>query len=208
MLKSAVSVSVLLHGFAFAMLYLCPEGLYIGAQKGNAGAISVEIQETSEHFALSVPKKSTNKPATIKSTRKLKLKSAGGNLSPKRSAPRKTLLTSARPKGPGFDLRNLKSNLSPAMQKFFYQLRQDIERNKRYPKKAKRFRHRGEVAVRFSVTRSGKIVNVTLENPSPFETLNRSAQKAVLSLQEKSYPLPVEVLSRQIQVILPIRYSL
>lgn len=207
MLKIALSLSVFLHGFVFAMLYLCPEGLYVGAQKGGSGSVAVEIYESRTQFTPPTRVKSKSRVVETKSVKKTASKKIKVAKEPSKSI-RKTPLTNFKAKGAGFDLRNLKSNLSPAMQKFFYQLRRDIEQNKRYPKKAKRFRQRGEVAVKFSVTKEGKIVNVVVEKPSPYETLNNSARSAVQALMENSYPLPVEVSSSQIQVILPIRYSL
>ena len=207
MLKLALSFSVFLHGFVFAMLYLCPEGLYVGAQKGGAGTVAVELFEAKQRFTPPARIQSKSQTVKTKSVKKPKTKTVKVAKSSSHAV-RKTPLTNSRPKGAGFDLRNLKSNLSPAMQKFFYQLRRDIESNKRYPKKAKRFRHRGEVAVKFSVTKDGQIVDVVVEKPSPYETLNSSAKSAVLALQDNSYPLPVEISSSQIQVILPIRYSL
>ena len=52
------------------------------------------------------------------------------------------------------------------MQKFFYHLRLDIEKNKQYPKKAKRFRQSGKVHVAFEISKSGEILNIQLKNVS------------------------------------------
>ncbi len=205
MLKVAVSLSALVHGLLFTMLYLCPEGVLVGAQKGGADSVFVEIQKKSLPPAPVRGKTKLSTPRSIKKTNRI-FKSV--KVTQKPVVAKKTLLTSPRPKGSGFDLRNLQSHLSPAMQKFLLQLRKDIEKNKHYPKKAKRFRQRGEVAIKFSVTRAGQVVDVVVDTPSPFQTLNASARKAVLSLKENRYPLPVEVTSSQIQVILPIRYNL
>lgn len=210
MLKVALSFSVVLHGVIFTMLYFCPEGWQVGAIKGGDSSVAVEFMPTSQSESNPSPSLTKRMTSVKKVTPEKKLVRVI-KASPKaieNTVPRKTLLTSTAGMGEGFDLRNLKSNLTPAMQKFFYQLRMDIEKNKRYPKKAKRFRHRGEVAVKFAISKQGKISNVQLEKPSPYETLNQSAQNTVNSILSNNYPLPAEVSASQIQVILPIRYSL
>lgn len=107
----------------------------------------------------------------------------------------------------GFDLRNIKGNLSPELQAFFNSLRADIERRKPYPKMAKRLRQTGEVILRFEISRDGKIKNVIVDEPSRYRSLNEAAQKLISNLKG-SYPLPSTIQANAISIRLPVNYSL
>ena len=201
--------SFFIHIFLLAMLYFCPPGVKVGLLQGDLLTIETiyqspnpESQQPHElgHSFISQDKPSKTLPAPTKKVLN-EAQTQNKNF-------RKTLLTSSNPQKVGFDLRNVTSNLSPAMKSFFFQLRMDIERNKTYPQKAKRFRQSGQVQVAFEIDSLGNILNIRIEKKSPYTTLNRSAIDLLATLQTKKYPLPSEVEKSGISVVLPINYNL
>jgi TonB family protein len=206
MLFRFLTLSLGLHLLFVGMLLLCPVGIQVGAIRGQGVIVEVVSRSATDPPAQTVRPKLSDS-AQIPATKTDALAGA----QPVSSTPspiRQTLLTDKEPQGPGFDLRNLKSDLSPEMQKYFQTLRAAIEQHKSYPSLAKRFKQMGQVAVRFEILKSGEILNVQLANPSAHASLNESALSAVKKMASQKFPLPEGVDAQGIAVILPINFRL
>lgn len=86
-------------------------------------------------------------------------------------------------------------------------LRARIEQRKQYPMQAKRLGQSGVVEVSFTVTQRGHIIRPRVTRASPFQRLNDSALEVVANLGTFD-PLPAEFGQEELEVTLPIRYSL
>lgn len=81
-----------------------------------------------------------------------------------------------------------------------------ISKNKHYPRKARKLRHSGTVAVKFRVNQHGKFEHVHLEKGCNHDSLNKAAIKLIKKLGQFK-PLP-ENLGMSQEFIVPIRYRL
>ncbi|MEO0335900.1 MAG: TonB family protein [Pseudomonadota bacterium] len=217
--------SLCLHLVLFALLSsgFGEKALLMSSIKGSpdAGSVMFDVlkapEEHSQEPTPEIKKDLTVQDSDVAVASKKNVKPALA-LKPKKAQPQREEKTkslaesssSSRPgsSGPlGFDLQNIKGNLSPELQKYFTKLRMDIERRKKYPKLAKRLRQSGRVVLKFEIGKSGKIVNVFIEEPSPYKSLNDSARKLLSNLKGE-YPLPSAIKSDRIEVKLPVSYKL
>lgn len=82
-----------------------------------------------------------------------------------------------------------------------------LERQKRYPRKARRKRQEATVTVRVSIKRDGYVDSYKLEHASQFEALN----KEVLAMVKRAEPLPPppkEMIGETIEFVVPVVFSL
>lgn len=83
----------------------------------------------------------------------------------------------------------------------------EISRNKQYPVLARRLKQEGNVGVRFTVNKDGRIFNIQIENPSGFPLLDEAALNAI----GKSSPvsgIPIELGKESLTLSLNIVFSL
>jgi TonB family protein len=93
-----------------------------------------------------------------------------------------------------------------ARSRYLYELKLFFDQRKRYPSQARDLGQSGEVIVAFEILKDGKIQNVSLHTPSPFERLNRAA--LTLVQEAGSFKaLPTE-LGDKWPLTVPIRYEL
>lgn len=90
---------------------------------------------------------------------------------------------------------------------FQAELRAKIDQNKSYPSMSKRLGQQGEVVVAFTVLKDGSITNLRVDSASRFDLLNKSAEEAVKKVK-KFKPIPKELGLAQMDLRIPIRYSL
>jgi protein TonB len=86
-------------------------------------------------------------------------------------------------------------------------LRQAIETNKGYPRRAVRLRQEGEVVVGFTIRRDGVIDELHIIESSGSTLLDKSA-RATVEKTSGQLPFPEELERRQWQFTIPINYSL
>ena len=93
-----------------------------------------------------------------------------------------------------------KALAAASKRKFFAKLRARIERGKRYPPMAKRRGLQGTVKVRFTVTASGNVRNITLSGSSLFFSSARKAVKQAFPIDTRgakvTFPLTVTLTLR------------
>jgi len=91
--------------------------------------------------------------------------------------------------------------------KFLRTISMHLERLKRYPREAVIRHEQGIVLLRFLLARDGSVLGAELERSSGHEALDRE----VLALIRRAEPLPAfppELTQRQLQLILPVPFSL
>jgi TonB family protein len=92
-------------------------------------------------------------------------------------------------------------------ERYLYELRLAIDREKKYPLAAKEMQQEGRVEVSFKIAVSGKFEAIQLVGLSPYERLNTAALKLVQGIAEFR-PLPEEISGEPLLVKLPIDYVL
>ena len=86
-------------------------------------------------------------------------------------------------------------------------MRDEIIKNRRYPRIAKRLRKSGIVNIAFDIEYPGRVSNLKLIKKVDFEPLNESALDSVSSLE--NFPqMPVELSTKKIKVNIPISFEL
>jgi TonB family protein len=79
-----------------------------------------------------------------------------------------------------------------------------IHQTKRYPREAQFNEQEGTVMLRIEVSADGILLSSEVENPCPFESLNRAALEAVRSVGR----LPPVPLRKAVKLHIPIRFQL
>ena len=85
------------------------------------------------------------------------------------------------------------------------ELRSRIEENKYYPSLSKRLGQKGEVVVAFTLLEDGHIVNIRIDNPSRYESLNESALDAVKKVHTFK-PIPKELGETRMDIKVPLKF--
>ncbi len=87
--------------------------------------------------------------------------------------------------------------------RFLSNIRAKINKNKSYPKIAKRRGMQGSVKVRFTILRSGKVGSISVSGPKVFHTSAKSAVKRAFPINTKNVPISLPQ-----SVNLTLRYQL
>ena len=82
-----------------------------------------------------------------------------------------------------------------------------IEKNKNYPKTAKRLNQTGKVHVTFMITKDGKIKNCKILKGSEFESLDQAALEILLNIANFE-PIPNELNKESWEITVPIVYQI
>lgn len=92
------------------------------------------------------------------------------------------------------------------MESYLQAIRQRIERNKKYPERARKRRIQGRVAVRFKINPDGSVECATVIKGSRYDTLDRAAIRAVES--SSPFPLPPRPHHRGVTLEVAIMFEL
>lgn len=92
--------------------------------------------------------------------------------------------------------RALGDNISANYQSYIDKLRREIERHKRYPRKARNTHTQGNVLVSFTLTSTGEITKVRIAKSSKHTQLDQAALTAIT--KSRSVGIPPEGLKKQI----------
>ena len=103
--------------------------------------------------------------------------------------------------------QKLKQTLAKQAEKTYYDtIYEVISENKRYPKRARRYKKEGSVKVNFMVLRDGSITNFQLIKLSKHKSLNKAVKKLFEKL--RSFPKPPSNLSFPLELSIMINYKL
>jgi protein TonB len=86
-------------------------------------------------------------------------------------------------------------------------LRESIERNKGYPRRAVRMRQEGEVVVGFTIHRNGDIESLRIVESSGSRLLDKAAHRAVEKISGK-LPFPEKLERERWEFTIPIKFAL
>ncbi|MGB0455069.1 MAG: energy transducer TonB [Bacteriovoracaceae bacterium] len=100
-----------------------------------------------------------------------------------------------------------KSGTHSLLAKYLSQVRQVVDRMKKYPKPARRLKHQGRVKVEIVIDRSGNIVSNTIVKRSYSIFLNRATQDIFVNLKKLEAP-PKELAGEPLTVTIPVLYEL
>jgi len=90
---------------------------------------------------------------------------------------------------------------------YLKEIRQLIEFNKYYPRRAKRMHQTGVVEIEFMILKNGKISNITVLKRCRYKILNRAAKKTLEKIGSFK-PLPDAFKSNSLTLRVPINYIL
>lgn len=153
----------------------------------------LRLQRASDH---PTPRASLNK-TTFKEKKIISTSVSSENVTPNES-PIST--TSAIPQSGG----SLKGKFTELNQ-YKEELRAMIEKNKYYPAMSRRLGQTGTVVVAFTLLKDGHIIDVRIDRPSRFESLNNSALDAVKKV-ERFRPIPEELGETKMDIKVPLKF--
>ncbi|WP_320036043.1 energy transducer TonB [Halarcobacter sp.] len=90
---------------------------------------------------------------------------------------------------------------------YLSKLRDLIEKNKTYPKRAKRLKQEGKVLISFEILKDGTIKKINLKDPSRFKRLNNAALDLLKKIN-RFQPIPKELEKSSWIIDIPISYSI
>jgi protein TonB len=90
---------------------------------------------------------------------------------------------------------------------YLSELRNFIERHKSYPPQARTLGHEGQAEIRFSILSDGTLASIELMKSSGSSILDQAALSLLQRVQKLS-PIPAELKLSQLDLVLPIQYSL
>ncbi len=91
--------------------------------------------------------------------------------------------------------------------KYKAKVRQAIEDNKHYPRKARRLRQQGTVTLAFTIRRDGSIENLRIIQSAGYHSLDQAALKAIEKINGK-FPIPDDLHRESWDFRVPMKYSL
>lgn len=94
-----------------------------------------------------------------------------------------------------------------ARDRYLAEVRALMERQKRYPTRAKMMRQEGRVEIAFTVSASGAISDIELVKPSPNSALNQATLE-ILSKIARFKPIPSELRLSSLRLTVPVEYHL
>ncbi|XOB62711.1 energy transducer TonB [Campylobacterota bacterium DY0563] len=90
---------------------------------------------------------------------------------------------------------------------YLSKLRALIEKNKSYPKRAKRLKQEGKVLISFEILKDGTIKKINLKDPSRFKRLNNAALDLLKKIN-RFQPIPKELEKSSWIIDIPISYNI
>lgn len=148
-----------------------------------------------------VVEKVVPKPVVKKVQKKPEVKKKPKKIKPKK---KKTQKKKVKKKQVRKKVSARKSKRSSAEKnKFLANIRAKINKHKSYPRVAKKRRMQGSIKVRFTILRSGKVGNISLNGPKIFHKSARAAVKSAFPVNAKNAPISLPQ-----SINLTLRYQL
>ncbi|QKF76894.1 energy transducer TonB [Arcobacter defluvii] len=110
------------------------------------------------------------------------------------------------------DIKSVKKDIDPSLKdalenEYLAKIRMLIEKNKIYPKSAKRLNQMGKVHVCFVVSKDGQIKNIRIVKKSSFEKLDEAAIE-ILTKISNFEPIPEKLNKNSWEITVPIVYQI
>jgi len=90
---------------------------------------------------------------------------------------------------------------------YLLKLKRLIEKNKTYPKRAKRLKQTGKVYLNFTIAKNGNINNIKIIKNSKYKRLNEAALKIIEEIKTFE-PIPTELNKTNWNITVPIQYQI
>jgi protein TonB len=90
---------------------------------------------------------------------------------------------------------------------YLLKLKRLIDKNKKYPKTAKRLNQTGKVYLSFTIGKNGEIKNVRISKNSKYSRLNKAAME-ILTKIKKFEPIPKELNKNSWDITVPVAYQI
>lgn len=90
---------------------------------------------------------------------------------------------------------------------YLLKLKRLIDKNKKYPKAAKRLNQTGKVYLSFTIGKNGEIKNVRISKNSKYSRLNKAAIE-ILTKIKKFEPIPKELNKNSWDITVPVAYQI
>ena len=100
-----------------------------------------------------------------------------------------------------------KKVLNSVKNNYLSKLQRLIEKNKRYPKSAKRLKQMGKVYLSFTIGKNGEIRNVKISKNSKYKRLNKATME-IMSNIKKFDPIPKELNKSSWDITVPVVYQI
>ncbi|KAB7888160.1 energy transducer TonB [Poseidonibacter ostreae] len=100
-----------------------------------------------------------------------------------------------------------KKVLNSVKNNYLSKLQRLIEKNKKYPKSAKRLKQMGKVYLSFTIAKNGEIRNVKISKNSKYKRLNK-ATREIMSNIKKFDPIPKELNKSSWAITVPVVYQI
>lgn len=178
-----IIISVLLHGlmlFGYVQLKHNPIDVFLAGVEPHKQIMNFKLLQEVVEPELTLPKK---KVRVFKQDKIIP----------------KPKISSAKPIGS-------KSLNKQKLNAYTMALKSFVEKNKVYPRMARRLRHSGLVKVKLNINPDGKFDQIEIISPSAFNTINKGTVKFLKKLGQFK-PLPEELVESK-EFIIPIDYKL
>lgn len=100
-----------------------------------------------------------------------------------------------------------KKVLNSVKNNYLSKLQRLIEKNKKYPKSAKRLKQMGKVYLSFTIGKNGEIRNVKISKNSKYKRLNKATME-IMSNIKKFDPIPKELNKSSWDITVPVVYQI
>lgn len=100
------------------------------------------------------------------------------------------------------------SGADTALNKYLSDLRLLVQKNKKYPRIAKKLKQSGVVVLYFEIEKTNKIKKLELSKASEFESLNEAALEAVNGANLSSLNFPEDLREQTLKVAIPVQFDL
>jgi len=90
---------------------------------------------------------------------------------------------------------------------YLLKLKRIIEKNKVYPKSAKRLNQTGKVYLNFTIAKNGNIQNISIIEKSKYKRLNKAAMEIINKIKQFE-PIPEELHKSSWNITVPVLYQI
>lgn len=103
--------------------------------------------------------------------------------------------------------QNKNQGKNSAKAKYLSKVYEEINKRKYSSRLLKKLKLQGTVEVSFDILSTGKLENITLKTPTPYQSLNQSAIKTIKRLQGNLDKFPDQLKENKLRVKAPINYK-
>ncbi len=188
---------LLVHALAFLGTWQLSQSEYVREQVTRLGQGALRLQVASDVILARPTPKNSIRPATQTQPRPVSTPVDVPAVQPQASQ----AVSGDRA---GSEFGSTAAGTMEALEVYKAELRALIDKNKYYPAISRRLGHTGTVVVAFTLLEDGHIIDVRVQKPSRYDSLNASALDAVKKV-DRFRPVPKEV-GGKMDVMVPVKF--